>query len=242
MDKRKRLAIVIPVVLLVLAGIYFYLSTRPFYYAGTVEAREVNLSAGVASPIAALKAEEGSLVKKGDLLVVLECRDIRAAADLAESDLARSQKLFGSGSLPRSAFDRSRYQREDAAAKKSWCDVTAPCDGTVLTTYCEEGEWARPGMKLLTLADMSEVWAFFYVEQPMLARLKPAMEVIGRLPEMPEKAFRGKLAYIRPEAEFTPRNVQTRDERTRLVFGVKCVFPNPEGILKPGMTIECTLP
>jgi HlyD family secretion protein len=59
---------------------------------------------------------------------------------------------------------------------------------------------------------------------------------------MPEKKFPGTIALIRDEAEFTPKNVQTRSERTRLVYGVKLVFPNPEGILKPGMTIEVKLP
>jgi HlyD family secretion protein len=241
MDKRKRILAVFGAVAVAVL-IWFLARSRDFSYAGTVEAREVNISAGVASPITALKAREGQLVKKGDLLLVLECRDLRAAADLAASDFERSQKLYKAGSLPRSAFDRARFQNEDAATKRGWCDVTAPCDGTVLASYCEEGEWARPGSRLLTLADMSEVWAFFYVEQPMLSRLKPGQEVKGRLAEMPGRKFPGRLAYIRPEAEFTPRNVQTREERTRLVYGVKCVFPNPDGILKPGMTMECSLP
>jgi len=66
--------------------------------------------------------------------------------------------------------------------------------------------------------------------------------VEGLLPEMPGKRFPGRIALLRDEAEFTPKNVQTRSERTRLVYGVKLVFPNPDGILKPGMTIEVKWP
>jgi HlyD family secretion protein len=59
---------------------------------------------------------------------------------------------------------------------------------------------------------------------------------------MPGRVFPGKVAHLREEAEFTPKNVQTQEERSRLVYGVKIHFDNPDGILKPGMTIECVLP
>ena len=99
-----------------------------------------------------------------------------------------------------------------------------------------------PGMKLLTLADLGEVWAVVYVPQPLLAKLSLDMEVEGVLPELPGKRFKGRVSHIHSEAEFTPKNVQTREERTRLVFGVKVRFPNPDRVLKPGMTVEVRLP
>ena len=97
-------------------------------------------------------------------------------------------------------------------------------------------------MKLVTVADLSEVWAMVYVPQPLLAKLSPGQSVEAILPELPGRTLQGKIARIREQAEFTPKNVQTRQERTRLVFGVKIVFPNPERILKPGMTVEVRLP
>jgi HlyD family secretion protein len=63
-------------------------------------------------------------------------------------------------------------------------------------------------------------------------------QVQATLPEMDDKKFSGVIEFINPEAEFTPKNVQTRDERTRLVYGVKIRFENKDGILKPGMTLE----
>ena len=61
------------------------------------------------------------------------------------------------------------------------------------------------------------------------------------LPEMPGKSFTGRIAHIRDQAEFTPKNVQTRDERARRVFGVKVALDNASGVLKPGMPIEVDL-
>jgi len=227
---------------LVLAWILWKVFGGTFWYAGTVEATEVDLSARISSTIDRKEVSEGDVVKKGQVLVRLSGEDIRLAADLAESNYRRAESLFKAGSLPQSEFDRLKFQREDASLRRSWCRVASPIDGVVLDLYHEPGELVTPGVKLATIADLSEVWAYIYVAQPVLARLKPGMAVVGRLPETGRKKYPGRLAHIREEAEFTPKNVQTREERTRLVYGVKVVFANPDGILKPGMTIEVRLP
>jgi len=92
------------------------------------------------------------------------------------------------------------------------------------------------------VADLSEVWVYIYVPHDTLAGLKPGMAVEGYLPEAGDREFPGRISVIYSEAEFTPKNVQTRKERTRLVFAVKVVFPNPDETLKPGMTIEVKPP
>lgn len=240
-DKKK---IVIPIVLLIVVGliVWFLVRPRPFFYAGTIEATEVTLSARVSSVIQSRDVKEGDLVQAGQKLITLEGEDLRLAAVLAESEYARGQRLFKSGSLTRANLDQLRFNRDRAALRKSWCAITAPLAATVLHTYREPGEMVAPGMQLLTLGDMSEVWAYIYVEQPQLAQLSLGQEVTGLLPELPDQRFSGKIAVIRDQAEFTPKNVQTRSERSRLVYGIKLVFPNPDKILKPGMTIEVQLP
>jgi HlyD family secretion protein len=97
-------------------------------------------------------------------------------------------------------------------------------------------------MKLYKLADLSDVWATIYVPQTMLAKLKLGMPLEASLPELKGKKIDGKVKHIRDEAEFTPRNVQTREERTRLVYAVKVALPNADRLLKPGMTVEVKLP
>ncbi len=240
MDKRK---IAIPVVL-ILAGVTVWTLTgcSDFRYAGTVEATEVDLSARVASVVAAYEVKEGDLVAADQSLVRLACEDVKLAASSAASDFARAERVYRSGALPFEAFDHLRVRRDDTALRASWCTVKAPLAGTVLDVYHEAGEWVTPGVKLLTLGDLSTVWAVFYVPQTSLAKIRLGMEVKGTLPEMSDKVFEGKVTHIADTAEFTPKNVQTRAERTRLVYAVKVTFDNAEGTLKPGMTLEAKLP
>jgi HlyD family secretion protein len=241
-DVRKRIPIVI--VLLLVAGglIWWFLRPQAFRYAGTVEATEVDVSPGVAAQITAYEVREGDAVQAGQVLVKLDGPDLRLNARLAEADYQRGAQLLRDGSITPAVFDRLKTQRDLTAQQVSWLTITAPCAGVILNKYHEPGEWARPGVNLLTLGDLSEVWAYVYVEQPMLARLSLGRQVAGILPEMPGRRFPGKIVLIRDQAEFTPKNVQTRDERTRLVYGVKLVFPNPDKVLKPGMTVEVELP
>jgi HlyD family secretion protein len=141
-------------------------------------------------------------------------------------------------------MDTVKNRKDDSDVRMDWCSIHSPIGGTVLSRYHEPGEWVTPGTKLLTLANIRDIWAFIYVPQPEVAKLKPGMILKGYLPELGNREFDGKILKINDEAEFTPKNVQTQAERTRLVFGVKVSFldSNAEEILKPGMTIEIQLP
>jgi HlyD family secretion protein len=236
---KKRLIPVV-VILAVAAGLWAVLSRRDFSYAGTVEATVVDISPQVVSVIEAVDVKEGDAVKAGQTLVRLKGEDIRLAAELAERDFMRAQELHKKGSIPDEAFDRTRFKRDDAALKLSWCTLTSPIDGTVLNRYHEPGELVNPSLKLLTLANLREVWAYVYVPQPLLAKLTLNRIVRAWVPET-RAALKGRVAHISDQAEFTPRNVQTREERTRLVYAVKVLFDNSAGTLKPGMTIETKL-
>jgi len=241
-DVRKRIPILI--VLLLVAGglIWWFTRPQPFLYAGTVEATEITLSPGVAASVDAYEVKEGDVVQAGQVLVRLNGQDLRLTAQLTEADYRRAEQLVRDGSMTRAAFDKIKTQRDQSALFVSWLTIAAPRAGTVLNVYHEPGEWVRPGINLLTLGDLSRVWVIIYVPQPMLARLSVGQEVAGLLPEMTGRTFPGRITLIRNEAEFTPKNVQTRDERTRLVYGVKIEFSNADGILKPGMTLEVQLP
>lgn len=235
---------IIPLVILLAAAAAVFLTRggREFRYAGTVEATETDLSARISGIIERYGAREGEPVKKGQVIAALDCADLRLAAGIAEADFKRAEELFKSGSVSRENYDRLKYRRDDSALKVDWCSVRSPVDGRLLYAYKEKGELVAPGAKLATVADLSEVWAYIYVPHDMLAKLSAGMEIKGYLPEAGDKEFPGRVSVIYPEAEFTPKNVQTRKERTRLVFAVKVSFPNPGGELKPGMTLEAELP
>jgi len=243
MNKKKLLPLVL---LLAAAGIALKLTVlkKEFRYAGTLEATKVDLSARLSSTIQAVAVQEGDRVKKGQALVTLLCDDTRVAADLARVNFERTQRLFKEGTVSQEAMDQVRNRKDDADVRLSWCGVSAPIDGTVLSRYREPGELVSPGVKLLTLADVRDIWAFIYVPQTEVARFKTGMRLAGRLPELGDRAFEGVVLKISDEAEFTPKNVQTRGERERLVFGVKVGFrdANADETLKPGMTIEVVPP
>lgn len=213
-----------------------------FLYAGTVEATYVDLSPQVTTTIASIEVREGDPVKKGDVVVRLTGEELKLAANIAERDFQRAVKLHSSGSMPQESFDRLRFKRDDALLRVSWCTLTSPIDGTVIDRYHEPGELVNPSMKLLTLADLTNIYAYVYVPQPVLAKIKLGQDVKGFIPELDMKELSGRINHIRDEAEFTPKNVQTREERTRLVYGIKISFPNADLLLKPGMTVEVDLP
>jgi HlyD family secretion protein len=215
-----------------------------FRYAGTLEATKVDLSAQLSSSIKAVRVQEGDHVAESQELVSLACEDVKVAADLARINFERTKGLFEAGTSSQDAMDQVRSRKDDADVRIGWCSVRSPIHGTVLSRYHEPGEWVNPGTKLLTLANVRDIWAYIYVPQPTVSKLKPGMKLKGYLPELNNQEFEGTIIKINEEAEFTPKNVQTQSERTRLVFGVKVSFlgSNEQEILKPGMTIEVKLP
>lgn len=222
----------------------YLLFERSFRYAGTLEATKVDLSARLAAAIDEVRVREGDRVKQGDTLVVLGCEDYKISARLARENYARDVQLARIGSVSQQKLDQARHQKEDTETRLKWCTIASPIDGKVLSRYHEPGEWMLPGTRILTLANVRDIWAYIYVPQPLVAKLSPGMKLAGYLPELGDRKFEGVILKINDEAEFTPKNVQTRAERERLVFGVKIGFndANAEEILKPGMTIEVVLP
>ena len=236
---------IIPLALLLVIGTVIFLKARKdrdFRYSGTIEATETDLSDRIAGVIESYGAKEGDAVKKGAVVTSIDCDDLKLAAGIAAQDYRRAEKLYKGGSLSEENYDRLKYRRDDSALKLDWCAVKSPVAGRLLYAYREKGELVAPGVKLATVADLTEVWAYVYVPHDLLAKLGAGMEVKGFLPEAGDREFPGRISVIYPEAEFTPKNVQTRKERTRLVFAVKVTFPNADETLKPGMTIEVKLP
>ena len=241
MMKNKRL-LAVPLLALLGFFIWNWSTKRDFRYAGTVEATEVSLSPRISSTISSVAVREGDEVKKGQPLVELGCEDLKLTAGIADRDFVRAERLYKAGAVPLESFDRLRSRRDETALKVAWCLVESPIDGTVLARLREPGEWAAPGTKLLTLADLGGAYAFIYVPQTELHRLSPGQAVEAFLPEAGGAVRAGRIAFVRSQAEFTPKNVQTREERTRLVYGVKIALDNADGRLKPGMPVEVRLP
>lgn len=119
--------------------------------------------------------------------------------------------------------------------------VTATVDGTVTRKSVEEGDHVLANAQLFRISRLGTVNLMIYVSEVELSRVKLGQRANVFIDGQPKKAIPGKVVYISPVAEFTPKNVQTKDDRTKLVFGVKLEMPNPERALKPGMPADAEL-
>ncbi len=119
--------------------------------------------------------------------------------------------------------------------------LTSPMDGIVTSRSGQAGEIATAGMSLLTIANLDEVTLIIYIPEDRIGQIQVGQEVEVQVDSFPERVFAGHVASIAGEAEFTPRNVQTQEERVNLVFAVKVHIPNPDYALKPGMPADATI-
>lgn len=116
--------------------------------------------------------------------------------------------------------------------------VISPLDGMIIQKLKEPGEVINPGGALAQIANLSEMEIKLYIAEIDLGRIKSGDELSIQVDSFPDKTFSGKIIWISPKAEFTPKNVQTKEARTNLVYAVKLLVPNPEGILKIGMPAD----
>jgi len=117
----------------------------------------------------------------------------------------------------------------------------APFDGFVTVKDVEEQEYVQAGTPVVTLAHLDEVWVKTYVPETQLGKVYLGQEAEVISDTFPNKTYPGTVTYISPEAEFTPKNVQTREERVKLVYRIKVTLQNPRQELKAGMPVDVIL-
>jgi multidrug efflux pump subunit AcrA (membrane-fusion protein) len=119
--------------------------------------------------------------------------------------------------------------------------LEAPISGLVLERPVHAGELAMPGVPVMTLADLDTVTLTVYVPEDQLGKVRLRQPVSVTVDAYPDRTFPGSLVHIASEAEFTPKNIQTRGERVNMVFAVKIKVPNGDHALKPGMPADAVI-
>ncbi len=243
--KRKQVFLFISGTIL-LGGVAFVIGrhiikSRPFYFAGTLDAQRIIITARVPSDIADIFVADGDTVVASQPLLELSCDGQKILARQLDNDFNRATALMERGHVSVAEMDVITRNKQDNDMRLGWCNVTSPIDGVITSKLRNVGEIVAPGMPLFVITDPYDIHAYFYVPYEMLARVGVGDRVRGILPELPGREFTGRIVKINDVAEFTPKNVQTRDARTRLVYGIKVQFENPDLVLKSGMTIESTL-
>jgi HlyD family secretion protein len=274
---------------------------------GTIETTEVTVSAKVGGQVLKLLVDEGTNVKTGDTLTLLDRSDWEIQLDQAEAnvaaaeaqyklavqgareeditqaeatlknaedDLNRTEGLFKDGSITQKQLDdartrhilakqnydklkrgsrpeeidAARARRDQAVAQVKAINkkiedsfVVAPIDGVITQKAVEEGEVVMPNASLFRISRLDKVHLIIYVSEEELARVKIGQDAKVYIDAEPKKPLVGRVIYISSIAEFTPKNVQTKEDRTKLVFGVKIEIPNPEQTLKPGMPADAAI-
>ncbi len=116
-----------------------------------------------------------------------------------------------------------------------YAEITSPLDGMVLSKSAEAGEVLAPGAPVVTVADLRDVYMRAYVDETDLGRVRLGQKAAVTVDAFPGKSFDGRVTFISSEAEFTPKSVETKKERVKLVYRIKIEVANPEMDLKPGM-------
>ncbi len=193
-----------------------------------------------------LRANAGS-VKQRD--------DARTRRDVAQSRVRAAQERAqaGADALARLRAGARPQEFDAAAARVAAVDaqiaslqktagdaiLKSPVSGIVTAKMLDAGEMAAPRMPIAVITDLDHAWANLYVDERLVPRL-----TIGQAATLITDAaqrLNGTITFISPKAEFTPRNVQTAEERSKLVYRVKVTTDNKAGVLKPGMPVEAEL-
>jgi len=116
--------------------------------------------------------------------------------------------------------------------------LLAPISGVILRKNVELGETLSSGTPAFTIGDLENPWVKVYVKENRLGQVKLGQKADVKVDSFKDKTYDGTVTFISSEAEFTPKNVQTEEERVKLVFGVKIKVKNENGELKPGMPAD----
>jgi HlyD family secretion protein len=116
--------------------------------------------------------------------------------------------------------------------------LAAPMNGVVLSTSAEAGEYLKPASPVLTLGRIDKPWLRAYIHETDLGRIQLGQQVKVTTDSFPDKTYSGRVSYISSQAEFTPKTVQTFEERAKLMFRIKVMLDNPDNELKPGMPAD----
>ena len=237
---------------------------------GRIEGRLTTLSARSAGRVAEIKADEVRSVSRGEILVTLadpalrerinslaaRVRRTEASLAQAERELVRNQKLITDGFITQQMMERTRLEADvqsaalreakaSLAEQQRYLDemtVRAPTAGTVLVRTIERGEWVQPGTPLYTLVDLNQLYLKIYVPEPDIGKIVHDQPARVHIDAFPDRFFPARVSKIASEAEFTPKNVETREERVKLVFAVELALEgNPGSTLKPGMPADAVV-
>ena len=159
----------------------------------------------------------------------------------AKSNLVRIEAAGKDVEGARSLVAAARAVLDQTAIQLDYARLKAPRAGVITSRSIEPGEVVTLGREVLTLSDLATVDLKIFVDETQIGKVKPGQKAEARVDTFPNKTFAGTVTFISPEGEFTPKIIQTRKERVKLVYLVKVSIPNPASELKSGMPADAWL-
>jgi HlyD family secretion protein len=167
-------------------------------------------------------------------------RQARAALEQAQQqfDLVKAGPRKETIEQARAKLEVAEKTLSQVRRQLEYTQLTAPFNSVVLSKSAEPGEYLNPGSPVVTVGDLEHVWLRAYVSETDLGKIRLGDPVEVTTDSYPGKTYRGKISFISSQAEFTPKSVQTFEERVKLMFRIKIDLENPDGELKPGMPAD----
>ena len=241
-------------------------SSKTIHVSGNIEATEVRLSFQVPGKITELLVDEGYAVTKGQIVARLDKNELTQARDNAQAafekaqtncnwlktEYQRAENLLKNGNMTPQQRDAAKNQFEVAEGELKlraasleiakinlgYADLNSPDDSFVLTKSAEAGEVVQPGSTIFTVADLNDIWLTAYIIETDLGKIKLNQPAILKTDTFPNKEYQGRISFISAQAEFTPKQIQTPEERVKLVYRIKIAVTNTNQELKPGMPAD----
>lgn len=236
---------------------------------GNVDVRQVDIGFRVSGQVSKLFFEEGDRVKEGSLMCTLaaspydsQLEEAIAAAEATRVSLANAEILFlrrleliEIGGVSQEDLDNARANRDELIANLiraeaavavardnlEYTKAYAPTEGIILTRIREPGTVVNPSNPVYTLSVLSPVWIRAFVDEPNLGKVHYGMSATVFTDVKGGKSYKGKIGFISPVAEFTPKTVQTTELRTDLVYRLRVYVDNPDQELVQGMPVTVQL-
>lgn len=261
---KKRAGLAAALVLAGVAGYFAYarwierapLSQGLIQANGRIEGDQVIVAAKHPGRVAQLRAREGDAVEAGAALVVLDDAQVRARvagaraqAAQARRDAGRLRRLRDEGTAAVQEAEKAQLaarvtQESLAEANSLLADLTlrSPVSGTITQRLADTGEVVAAGAPLLVIVDLDRLYLKVYVPEADIGKLRLGLPAQVYTDAFPDRPFPATVRYIAARAEFTPKEVQTPDERVKLVYTVKLYLDtNPEHRLTPGMPADAMI-
>ena len=233
---------------------------------GNIEGDDVRLSFRVQGQIIELLTDEGRVVKVGEPVARLNTDELTQIRDNAEGslraaehqyaldklDYERAENLFKAGAIPMQQRDAAKTLAdadkaniealnasfELAKTRLGFAELVSPLNGFVLVKSALAGEVVQIGAPVFTVVDLNSIWVTAYINEKDLGKVKLNQEAYVVADTYPGRKYKGWISFVSSEAEFTPKTIQTTEERVKLVYRIKVRVDNSSLELKPGMPAD----